>query len=242
MDELWVCQLGTIEYREALALQERVRTARQADAIPDVMLLLEHWPVYTRGRRSGAAELPMGEDWYRTQGIDIVDVDRGGKITYHGPGQLVGYPIVRVSDVVEYVRTLERGLVSALHAEGITEARARPEDGPDYTGVWVQNRKIASLGVHVARGVTTHGWAVNVENDLQPFSWVVACGLDGVQMTSLIKETGRGAGQMRCFRKRAGYEVARALGRRQRLVTEARLREALSAAGIDAPAPTPAAA
>ena len=246
MDELWVCQLGTVEYREALALQERVRTARQADAIPDVMLMLEHWPVYTRGRRSGAGELPMGEDWYRAQGIDIVDVDRGGKITYHGPGQLVGYPVVRVSDVVEYVRTLERALVAALHAEGITAARARPQDGPDYTGVWVENRKIASLGVHVARGVTTHGWAVNVENDLQPFGWVVPCGLSDVQMTSLIKETKRTAGQMRCFRKRAAYEVARALGRRQRLVTEARLLEALGAAESRAPAaappPAPAAA
>ena len=192
IDELWVCHLGTVDYREALDLQERVRTARQADEVPDVMLVLEHWPVYTRGRRSGAGELPMGEDWYRAQGIDIVDVDRGGKITYHGPGQLVGYPIVRVDDVVAYLRTLEDALAAALHQEGIADARGRPEDGPDYTGVWVGERKLASLGVHLAKGVTTHGWAVNVENDLQPFSWVVACGLPEVQMTSLIKETGRG--------------------------------------------------
>ena len=219
MDELWVCHLGTIDYREALALQERVRTARQADVVPDVMLMLEHWPVYTRGRRSGAGELPMGEDWYRAQGIEIVDVDRGGKITYHGPGQLVGYPIVRVDDVMAYLRTLEDGLAAALHEEGIADARGRPQDGPDYTGVWVGERKIASIGVHLAKGVTTHGWAVNVENDLQPFSWVVACGLDGVQMTSLIKETGRGAGQMPCFRKRAAFQVARALGLRQRLMS-----------------------
>jgi lipoyl(octanoyl) transferase len=226
VNELWVCQLGTLEYREALVLQGQVRAARQADAIPDVMLMLEHWPVYTRGRRSGAGELPMGEDWYRMQGIDIVDVDRGGKITYHGPGQLVGYPIVRVDDVVEYVRTLERGIVAALAEEGVS-ARARPEDGPDYTGVWIGERKIASIGVHVARGVTTHGLAVNVENDLQPFSWVVACGLDGVQMTSLIKETGRSAGQMRCFRKRVAFAVAQALDSRQRLVSLARLRKAV---------------
>ena len=225
--ELWVCQLGTVDYRSALELQHRVRAARQAGAIPDVMLVLEHWPVYTRGRRSGAGELPMGEDWYRAQGIEIVDVDRGGKITYHGPGQLVGYPIIAVDDVVEYVRTLERGIVAALRLEGVVDARARPEDGPDYTGVWVDERKIASIGVHVARGVTTHGWAVNVENDLQPFSWVVACGLDGVQMTSLIKETGRGAGQMTCFRKRAAFEIAAALGRRQRLIGKARLRAAV---------------
>jgi lipoyl(octanoyl) transferase len=129
---------------------------------------------------------------------------------------------VRVDDVVAYVRTLEQALVAALGEEGIA-ARARPEDGPDYTGVWVGERKIASLGVHVARGVTTHGFAVNVENDLQPFSWVVPCGLDGVQMTSLIKETRRLAGQMRCFRKRAAYKVAQALGRRQRLVSLDRL-------------------
>jgi lipoyl(octanoyl) transferase len=224
--ELWVCYLGTVEYREALALQERVRAARQAGVIPDTMLVLEHWPTYTRGRRSGPGELPMGEEWYRMQGIDVVDVDRGGKVTYHGPGQLVGYPIVAVDDVVEYVRTLERALVSALAEEGLS-ARARPEDGPDYTGVWVQERKIASIGVHVARGVTTHGFAVNVENDLQPFAWVVPCGLDGVTMTSLIKETGRPAGQMKCFRRRAASAVARALGRRQRLVSPARLQAAV---------------
>jgi lipoyl(octanoyl) transferase len=231
MQELWVCHLGTIEYREALALQERVRAARQAELVPDVMLVLEHPPVYTRGRRSGPGELTMGEDWYRAQGIDIVAVDRGGKVTYHGPGQLVGYPIVRVDDVLEYVRTLERGLVAALQAEGVAGVRARPDDGPDYTGVWVEDRKIASIGVHLSRSVTTHGWAVNVENDLQPFGWVVPCGLDGVQMTSLIRETARPAGQMRCFRKRAAFEVAQALGRRQRLIGRARLESAVGAVG-----------
>jgi lipoyl(octanoyl) transferase len=234
MDELWVCQLGTVEYREALGLQERVRAARQEEAVPDVMLVLEHPPVYTRGRRSGPGELPMTEEWYRERGIDIVDVDRGGKITYHGPGQLVGYPIVRVEDVLEYVRTLERGLVEALRAEGVAGVRARPEDRPDYTGVWVEDRKIASIGVHLSRRVTTHGWAVNVENDLQPFEWVVACGLAGVSMTSLVAETDRPAGQMRCFRKRAAFEVARALGRRQRLISRARLEAAVGAVGAAA--------
>jgi lipoyl(octanoyl) transferase len=220
--ELWVCHLGTVEYREALALQERIRAARIADELPDVLLTLDHWPVYTRGRRSGPGELPMGEDWYLMQGIDVVATDRGGKVTYHGPGQLVGYPIVRVDDVVGYVRTLESALVAALASEGIA-ARARPCEGPDFTGVWVDERKIASIGVHVLRGVTTHGFAVNVENDLQPFGWIVPCGLDGVQMTSVIKETRRLAGQMTCFRRRAAWEVAQALGRRQRLVSLARL-------------------
>jgi lipoyl(octanoyl) transferase len=223
-----VCHLGTIEYREALELQERMRAARQRDELPDVLLTLEHWPVYTRGRRSGPGELPMGEDWYRMQGIDIVETDRGGKVTYHGPGQLVGYPIVRVDDVVAYVRTLERALVSALGEEGI-DARARPEDGPDYTGVWVGDRKIASIGVHVQRGVSTHGFAVNVENDLQPFQWIVPCGLEGVQMTSLIKETGRLSGQMRCFRRRAAFALAEALGMRQRLVSRARVEDRVRA-------------
>jgi lipoyl(octanoyl) transferase len=236
--QLWVCHLGSVEYREALALQERIRAARQRDELPDVLLTLEHWPVYTRGRRSGPGELPMGEDWYRMQGIDIVETDRGGKVTYHGPGQLVGYPIVRIDDVVAYVRTLERALVAALAEEGVP-ARARAEDGPDYTGVWVEDRKIASIGVHVARGVTTHGFAVNVENDLQPFSWIVPCGLEGVQMTSLIKETGRLAGQLRCFRRRAAYQLAEALDRRQRLVSLARLETARPPARAAlAPAPT----
>jgi lipoyl(octanoyl) transferase len=234
-----VCHLGTVEYREALALQERIRTARQEGELPDVLLTLEHWPVYTRGRRSGVGELPMGEEWYRMQGIDIVETDRGGKVTYHGPGQLVGYPIVRIDDVVAYVRTLERALVAALAEEGIP-ARARPEDGPDFTGVWVEDRKIASIGVHVARGVTTHGFAVNVENDLQPFGYIVPCGLEGVRMTSLIKETGRLAGQMRCFRRRAAFQVAEALGRRQRLLSLTRL-EAAAGPTRAASAPAPAA-
>ena len=187
-DELWVCQLGTIEYRAALALQDRVRTSRQAEAIPDTLLLLEHPPVYTRGRRSTPGELPMGEAWYLSQGIDVVDTPRGGRLTYHGPGQLVGYPIMRIGDVIAYLRTMEHAIVAVL-ADAAISARARPDDGPDFTGVWTGERKIASIGVHVSRGVTAHGFAINVQNDLQPFGWVVPCGLDGVQMTSVIKET-----------------------------------------------------
>jgi lipoyl(octanoyl) transferase len=222
--ELWVSHLGgLVDYHEALDLQERIRAARQADELPDVLLTLEHPPVYTRGRRSAPGELPMGEEWYRARGIEVVDTDRGGRVTYHGPGQLVGYPIVRVDDVVAYVRTLERGLVSALAGEGVPDARSRPRDGHRYTGVWVGERKIASIGVHLSRGVSTHGFAVNVENDLQPFSWIVPCGLDGVQMTSLIRETQRAPSLMKCFRRRAAYELARALGRRQRLMSLARL-------------------
>jgi lipoyl(octanoyl) transferase len=224
--ELWVCRLGTADYLQALELQERIRAARQQQLVPDTMLLLEHPRVYTRGRRSAPGELSLGEDFYRAQGIEIVEVDRGGKITYHGPGQLVGYPIVEVDDVVRYVRTLESALVDALAQEGVA-ARARPEDGPDYTGVWVQDRKIASIGVHVQRGVTTHGWALNVDNDLTPFDWVVACGLDGVRMTSLQVETGRPGPLLPAFAQRATDAIARALGRSQREVSSTELETAI---------------
>jgi lipoyl(octanoyl) transferase len=214
--ELQVCQLGLVDYREALELQRRLRARRQADQIGDVLLLLEHPPVYTRGRRSDPGELAMGEAWYRSQGIDVVETDRGGRVTYHGPGQLVGYPIVRVADVLAHVRTLETAIVAALGEAGVS-ARARTEDGADYTGVWVGERKIASIGVHIARGVSTHGFAVNVENDLQPFEWVVPCGLEGVRMTSLIRERGdAAAGALPAFRETMAGCFARALGRTPR--------------------------
>ena len=159
----------------------------------------------------------MGEDWYRSQGIDIVQTDRGGKLTYHGPGQLVGYPILPVTDVVAYLRTMEEAIVAALAEEGI---EAGPREG--LTGVWVEDRKIGSIGVHLSRGVTTHGFAINVDNDLQPFEWVVPCGLDGVRMTSITKETGKGE-HMACFRRRMALAFCQALGYRQRLVTPERL-------------------
>jgi lipoyl(octanoyl) transferase len=229
--ELWVTDLGTVEYRAAYALQERVRDARQAELIPDTLLLVEHPPVYTRGRRTGPGELPMGEDWYRAQGIDVVDVDRGGRVTYHGPGQLVGYPIMRTDDVLAFVRTMERALVAALADEGL-EARVRTDEGPDFTGVWVDERKIASIGIHVARGVTTHGFAVNVQNDLQPFEWVVPCGLEGVRMTSLLREAAGRGEMLRCFRRRAAFRFAEAHRLRQRLVPRTRLERLLDPVAV----------
>jgi lipoyl(octanoyl) transferase len=223
--ELWTCHLGRVEYREALELQRRLRAARQDGRIPDVLLLLEHPPVYTRGRRTEPGELPMGEDWYRMQGIDVVDVDRGGKVTYHGPGQLVGYPILAIDDVIAYVRTMEQAMITALADEGI-ECRSRADEGRDFTGVWVEDRKIGSIGVHVQKGVTTHGFAVNVQNDLQPFEWVVPCGLGNVRMTSVMKEQGTGGDPIDCFRKRMAWRFAEAFGVRQRLVTPRRLAQA----------------
>jgi lipoyl(octanoyl) transferase len=221
-NELWVCHLGVVRYRDALAIQEQLRARRQADELPDTLLLLEHPPVYTHGRRSGAEDLPLGEDFYRAKGIDVEATDRGGKLTYHGPGQLVGYPIMRIDDVHRYLRGIEDALVVALAGAGV-DARSRHDEGIDYTGVWVQERKIASIGVHVSRGVTTHGFAVNVDNDLDPFSWVVACGLPDVAMTSIACETA-GAGEgVSCFRRRVAHAFAQAHGRRQRLVSPQRL-------------------
>jgi lipoyl(octanoyl) transferase len=192
MDEIRCARLGQVPYGDARELQSRLERARQANQIPDVLLLLEHPPVYTRGRRAQPGELPMGEDWYRAQGIDVCDTDRGGQVTYHGPGQLVGYPIVSLApyggDVHEYVRRMERVMIKSLAARGVG---AGPVEG--LTGVWVgggppEGRKIGSIGIHVSRGVTTHGFAINVNNDLQPFEWIVPCGIEGCRMTSLSRE------------------------------------------------------
>jgi lipoyl(octanoyl) transferase len=243
-DELWVCHLSTVPYLDAVALQEQVRERRQADELPDTLLLLEHPPVYTHGRRAAAGELPFGEDFYRAKGIDVVQTDRGGRVTYHGPGQLIGYPIMGVADIGSHLRTIEAAIVAALSAEAI-DAHSRSDEGPDYTGVWVGPRKIASIGVHVHRGISTHGFAVNVDNDLDPFSWVVACGLPDVVMTSLARELGASNPKqadydfaaetpgVACFRKRMAHAFCEAHSRRQRLVSPRRL-------GIEAPlAPAP---
>ncbi|HEY6653027.1 MAG TPA: lipoyl(octanoyl) transferase LipB [Solirubrobacterales bacterium] len=192
MDEVLVMRCGLVPYEEARQAQKRLEAARLAGDLPDVLLLLEHPPVYTKGRRAEQAELAMGEDWYRMQGIEICETDRGGRVTYHGPGQLVGYPIVSLKpyddNVHEYVRGLERLMIESLADH---EIEAEVIDG--LTGVWVggrppEGRKIGSIGVHVNRGVTTHGFAVNVNNDLQPFEWIVPCGIDGCRMTSLTRE------------------------------------------------------
>ncbi len=233
--ELWVVTLGQVAHGDAELLQGRVRAARQAEAIPDCLLLLEHPPVYTKGRRAEPGDLPMGEQWYRMQGVDVRAADRGGQVTYHGPGQLVGYPIVRVASVHEYVHTLEAAIVTALADEGVA---AEVREG--LTGVWAVGAssaespaKIGSIGVRVSRGVATHGFAVNVDNDLQPFEWIVACGAEGARMTSLLKETGR-TGAMPCFRKRVAWRLAQGLDRRQRLVSPATLEAAIETAEVPA--------
>ena len=187
--EILVVDCGVLPYAEALRLQRRVAAARQEGAVGDVLLLLEHNPVCTRGRRSTAEELPMGAEWYEMQGIEVLDTDRGGRVTYHGPGQLVAYPIVSLKaygdDVHAYVRGLERVAISTLAEHGV---EAGTVEG--LTGIWVGERKIGSIGVHVSRGVTTHGLAINVNNDLQPFEWIVPCGIENCRVTSLGRELG----------------------------------------------------
>jgi lipoyl(octanoyl) transferase len=207
-DEILVVHCGTMPYEEAREAQRQLEGRRQRGEISDVLLLLEHPPVYTRGRRSTPDELPMGVEWYEMQGIEVRDTDRGGRVTYHGPGQLVAYPIVSLApygdDVHEYVRRLEKVMIGALAEHGV---EAGLSEG--LTGVWVpgrrdenpsisgeigpstrRDRKIGSIGLHVSRGVTTHGLAVNVNNDLQPFEWIVPCGIQGCAVTSLGRELG----------------------------------------------------
>jgi lipoyl(octanoyl) transferase len=204
VDDLWTVRLGLRPYENARRLQWEIEGARHEGRIPDTLLLLEHPPVYTRGRRSTADELPMGDDWYAMQGIDVLDTDRGGRVTYHGPGQLVGYPIVSLRafsnrtapgreaeeavriNVHEYIRRMERVIVGSLGDWGV-----EAEVVGGLTGVWTpQGRKIGSIGVHVSRGITTHGFAINVNNDLQPFEWIVPCGIEACRMTSLSRELG----------------------------------------------------
>ncbi len=189
MEQILCARLGTVPYEEARAIQKRLEGLRQREEIPDALLLLDHPPVYTKGRRSTPEELPMGEDWYRMQGIEVTETDRGGRVTYHGVGQLVAYPIVSLrpygDDVHVYVRNLERVMIETLAEHGV-EAGLRE----GLTGVWVRERKIGSIGVHVSRGVTTHGLAINVNNDLQPFEWIVPCGIDHCQVTSVGRENG----------------------------------------------------
>jgi lipoyl(octanoyl) transferase len=191
--EILIVRCGVVPYEEALVAQRWLIEAREEEAVGDVLLLLEHPPVYTRGRRSTPEELPMATEWYEAQGIEVRDTDRGGRVTYHGPGQLVAYPIVSLKpygdDVHEYVRQLEQVAISSLATHGV---ETRTIEG--LTGVWTAGeegaRKIGSIGVHITRGITSHGIAINVNNDLQPFEWIVPCGIEGCRVTSLSRELG----------------------------------------------------
>ncbi len=182
-----------IGYERAWELQRDLHARRVAGEIPDVCLLLEHPPVYTAGRRTEPADRPLGDP-----GAPVIEVDRGGKITWHGPGQLVGYPIVALGepiDVVAYVRLVEEALIRACADAGLATGRVAGR-----SGVWVpgragrQDRKVAAIGIRVARGVTMHGFALNCDNDLSWFDRIVPCGISDASVTSLSAELGRQAG------------------------------------------------
>jgi lipoyl(octanoyl) transferase len=185
-----VRDLGTIEYNQAWALQRELATARAQGTGPDVLLLLEHLSVYTAGRRTTPAERP-------SDGTPVIDVDRGGKITWHGPGQLVGYPLIALAepvDVVDYVRRLEQALIDVCTGLGLDTGRI-----PGRSGVWLAadpaagrpDRKIAAIGVRISRGVTMHGFALNCQPDLVAFDRIVPCGITDAGVTSLSAELGR---------------------------------------------------
>jgi lipoate-protein ligase B len=185
----YLLNLGTVDYREALSLQNSLAAAVSQGAIPDVVVMLEHPPTITLGRRTEPGELHVPEG----APVDVVEVNRGGKSTYHAPGQLVCYPILDLKrygqDVKKYCRDLEEALIRTLGSFELTATRIE-----GLTGVWLESppRKIASIGIHLSRWISTHGYALNVDLDPAPFTdWITACGLDGYQFTSIASELGR---------------------------------------------------
>ncbi len=203
METTW---LGTVEYRRALSLQQRFLDRRADGEIPDTLLLLEHPHVYTLGRTGDEANLLVSRESLAREGIPLERVSRGGDITYHGPGQLVGYPIVRLPrpEVCRFIRAVEAALIDAVALFGVRGARIE-----GLTGVWVHGKKIASIGIGVRRWVTYHGFALNVTTDLSYFRRIHLCGLKGREATSLAEAMGvevpmdavRGAVDV-CFRRR----------------------------------------
>lgn len=194
-----VAHLPVTPYADALTLQRDLVAGRiDGRFCHDILLMLEHPPVYTLGRRGSREHLHVGPPFLRQRGIDVVHVERGGDITYHGPGQQVAYPVIDLKaarlGVAEYVHRLESVMIRTAADWGI---RARRQEGK--RGIWVGDKKLGSIGVAVRRGIAFHGLALNVCNDLEPFEWITPCGLDGVRMTSFRHE-GAGAADMTAVR------------------------------------------
>ena len=185
----WLVECGRLPYGDAWALQRALLAARQADQIADTLLLLEHPPVITIGRAGHAANILIPREALAARGFEVFEIERGGDVTYHGPGQLLGYPILNLraldEDVVRFVRLLEATLIRVLETFGIEAARRR-----GYPGVWVGEAKIAAIGVAVKRKVTMHGFALNVDPDLGHFALINPCGL-GKPVTSVARLLGR---------------------------------------------------
>ena len=188
--ELWTVPLGRVAYEEALELQRHIARDRISGALAqDVLLLVEHPPVVTLGRASKGKHLIASPEFLRSKGVELFEVERGGDVTFHGPGQLVGYPIVDLKrhrlDLHWYLRKIEEALINTLADYDIVAER-----NPSFTGVWTKGKKIASIGVHARDWVTWHGFALNVTTDLSYFDLMVPCGIDGVVMTSIARELG----------------------------------------------------
>jgi lipoate-protein ligase B len=182
--------MGRVPYGEALELQRSIARDRISGAIPqDVLLLMEHPPVVTLGRSSKEKNLTASPEFLQSRGVELFEVERGGDVTFHGPGQLVGYPIIDLKrhrqDLHWYLRSIEQALINSLSDYGIPGER-----NTSYTGVWTRGKKIASIGVHARDWVTWHGFALNVTTDLSFFDLIVPCGISGVIMTSIARELG----------------------------------------------------
>lgn len=197
MNALWIENLGTMRYAEALEYQRDVARRRISGEIPeDVLLLVEHPPVVTLGRSAKEKHLLASPALLAKRGVELFEVERGGDVTFHGPGQLVGYPIIDLKrhkqDLHWYLRQVEEALIVALGELGIPAGRV-----PAYTGVWTADckRKIASIGVHARDWVTWHGFALNVTTDLEYFDLMVPCGIQAVTMTSVARELGAGTSE-----------------------------------------------
>lgn len=203
--------LGRVPYEKGLALQQRLALGREEEQNEDTLLLLEHDPVYTAGRRTDESEILWSEHQRSARGIDFVKTDRGGKVTYHGPGQLVGYPIVDIRarnlGVRKWVELLERTIIDVLEPLGIAGMI-----DCDQPGVWLGKAKIAAIGIHVSRGVSRHGFALNVDPNMNDYKGIVACGLQGRTVTSIAEQVGE-APDVRTM----GECVARAMAARLNL-------------------------
>ena len=232
-----VCELGTLPYGDALALQRAAARARISGALnEDLLLLVEHPPVVTLGRSSKAQHLLASPALLAARGVELHEVERGGDVTFHGPGQLVGYPIIDLKrhkqDLHWYLRQVEAALIVALATFGIAGERSK-----GYTGVWTGGRKLASIGVHARDWVTWHGFALNVCTDLSYFDLMVPCGISAVEMTSVARELEHWADADGVLAQRMRARVAAAFGEIFGLeLAELDLRELERVAGITQPA------
>ncbi len=245
---LSVVYLGRVGYRSALALQQQLVALRRSGRVPDLLLLLEHPPVLTLGRNAGREHVLLSDDVLRARGVELVETNRGGDVTYHGPGQLVGYPIVDLRGPiraagkrlgpVDFVRRMEEVLIRTTADYGVATERVAGR-----TGVWtkandlVAEKKIAAIGIHVSMGITSHGFALNVTTDLRDFAWIVPCGIADRGVTSLEQESSAPDLSLETAAERVARQFGHVFGTQMlwRDSIEAILQEAADASMASAP-------